>query len=96
MATVYVTRGRAPATSKFGPAQVLAPPFGGETITSSGTAASGALTGGAGIFVAVYCATAIYARPDGTASATTGRYIPAGVVVEIPLGTSQTLSVIDV
>lgn len=96
MATVYVTRGKAPAGSPYGNSPIMEAPCASETITSSGTAASGALTGSAGMAVQIFCDTAVYARTDGTASASTGCLVPAGIPVYLALNAGQVVSVIDV
>lgn len=68
----------------------------GETITSSGTAASGSLTAGPKDVARIDCASALRVTADGTtASASNGLYVPAGVSVDIGMDSGKTLSVID-
>lgn len=93
MATVYVTLSQA-----MGPngAPVRRGAGRSETITSSGTAASGALQSQTGDIATIFCATAVYASVVGTASASTGHYIPAGIAVDIAFAESgKSVSVID-
>lgn len=66
-----------------------------ESVTTSGTAASGALTATVGQAALVYCATAVYARSGGTASAANGVYCPAAVQVPIYMGAGDVVSLID-
>ena len=91
MASVYVSIGT-PAPSGT---PVLRGQVRSEIITSSGTAASGALTAGPNDVARIHCATAVYASVSGTASASNGHYVPAGVVVELGLPSGGTVSVID-
>jgi hypothetical protein len=96
MASVIVSIGKAGQPSANG---FNAPVFLGavrtETITSSGTAASGALTANEGDIAKVFCATAVIASGEGAASASNGVYVEAGVAGYIGLRRGQTVSVID-
>lgn len=95
MATVQVSIGRAGARSINAIAPVFAGRVRSETITSSGTAASGLLTAGTGDIAQIYCATALRAATGSTASATNGVYIPAETVVWLGMNAGDTISVID-
>lgn len=67
-----------------------------ETITSSGTAASGALTANGNEIVKVSCATAIIVSADGaSASSSHGTYVDAGIPEYFALGDGFAISVID-
>lgn len=97
MATVYVSIGRAGVRSPVGGMPVFEGAISSETITSSGTAASGALSaGGAGFVAQVHCATAVYACTTGTASPTNGAYVPAGTPTYLGIAPGDNVSVIDV
>jgi hypothetical protein len=96
MASVYVSIGKAPASSPYGNSPVFEGPITSEVITSSGTAAAGALTGGAGKVAQIVCASAVYARTNGTATPATGVYVPADIPVYIAIGPGQVVNVIDV
>lgn len=95
MATVYVSVGQVGVPGPGG-----APVFRGscrsETITSSGTSASGSLTGTTGDVAKVFCDTAVYANAGAAASASAGVYVAAGVAEYIGLQHGQTINVIDV
>ena len=95
MATVYVSVGKSGVDSTDGGMPVFAGKVTSETISSSGTAASGSLEGGHGYVAKVQCASAIYASVDGTASATNGVYIGADTPEYIGILAGQTVSVID-
>lgn len=97
MATVYVSIGKAGIASTAGAMPCWEGDVSSETITSSGTAASGALeAGGKGFVAKIHCATAVYASTTGTASATNGVYIAAGIPEYIGIKPGDTVSVIDV
>jgi len=66
-----------------------------ETVTTSGTAASGALVSTVGQVALINCATAVYARSGGTVTAATGAYVQAGVEKAVYMGAGQTISLID-
>lgn len=96
MATVYVSAGIAGAESSGGGrVPVFAGKVSSETITSSGTAASGSLTLPKGGIFKVVCASAVYASVDGAASATNGVYVQADTAEYIGGAQGATLSVID-
>lgn len=96
MATVYVSIGQAGMTTSAGGVSVWRGSIASETITSSGTAASGSLTAQPGQVAKVTCATAVYAAVKGTASATNGVYIAAGGVEYLGMDAGDSVSVIDV
>lgn len=96
MATVYVSFGKAGQRGESGDLAVFCGPCRTETITSSGTAASGALTAHGDQIAQLYCETPVYARQDGTASTTEGVYVAGGIPVWIGLSHGQSISVIDV
>jgi hypothetical protein len=96
MATVYVTIAQAGARGAYGEAQPLAgKPFRTETITSSGTSAAGALIAKKGDYATIFCATAVIANAGATASASAGKYCPAGIPTDIELDSGDTVRVID-
>jgi hypothetical protein len=95
MATVYVSMSQAGARSKFGDVEILAGPFRSETITSSGTSASGALVARNLDVATIWCATAIYANIGAAASATAGVYIPAGMAYNLAVPAGAVVHVID-
>jgi hypothetical protein len=95
MATVYVSIGHAGAISLQGNMPVFAGLVRAETITSSGTAASGLLEGQTGNIAQIACATAVIASVRGAASATNGLYVPAGVPAYLAMAAGDTISVID-
>jgi len=95
MATVIVTMQQAGVHGAQGNQPVASPPYRSETITSSGTSAAGALTARTGEVATIFCATAVYANAGATASATAGKYIPAGVAVDIGVPRGATVNVID-
>ena len=66
-----------------------------ETVTTSGTAASGALTANVGQVALVYCATAVYARSGATVTPATGVFIPGGVQTPFYMGAGAVVSLID-
>lgn len=66
-----------------------------ETITSSGTAASGALAAAKGDIAQIYCDTAVYARSGATAAASNSVYCQAGVMQYIRMTEGAVVSVID-
>jgi hypothetical protein len=88
--------GLAGAHSSYGTLPVWRGAARSETITSSGTAASGSLEAAKGEVAKVFCDTAVYASTQGTASATNGIYVAAGVAEFIACTTGDTISVIDV
>jgi hypothetical protein len=91
MATVYVTLGQVTAYGVFDGDAVRS-----ETITSSGTSASGALTAvSATEYAQIYCATAVYARSGGTATAATSIYCPPDFPTNIRMTAGDAVSVID-
>lgn len=96
MATVYVSIGPAGLSSGAGGIPVWRGEVSSETITSSGTAASGSLTAQVDGVAKVTCATAVYASTKGTASATNGVYIGAGAAEYIGMEPGDSVSVIDV
>lgn len=97
MATVYVSIGKAGHHSGPGGKQpVWTGAVQSETITSSGTAAAGNLVATDGDIAKIECETDLYATANGTASASNGVYVKAGVAQYIGLAAGQSISVIDV
>jgi hypothetical protein len=97
MASVYVTIGSFGARGNFGDHAVISAPFVSEIVTSSSSSAVSTATapnGGRSV-AKVVCATAIYAAPGPTVSATTGIFIPGGVPEYIALQAGQAVAVID-
>lgn len=66
-----------------------------EAVTTSGTAASGALVATVGQVALINCPTAVYARSGDTVTAATGAYVQAGVERAIYMGPGETVSLID-
>lgn len=66
-----------------------------ETVTTSGTSASGALVAGANQVAMVFCATAVYARSGGTAAAATSVFCPASVPTYFAMSEGGVVSLID-
>ena len=66
-----------------------------ETVTTSGTAASGALVANVGQVAMIYCATAVYARSGATVTPATGYYIPAATPTPFFMGAGAVVSLID-
>lgn len=95
MATVYVTMGVAGAYSPKAPLPIWAGAARTETITSSGTAASGSLEGGVNEVAKIYCDTAVIASVQGAASASVGVFVPGGLPEYIAIPAGATVSVID-
>ena len=93
MATVYVSIGKAGAASNV---PVWSGAVASETITSSGTAASGSVESTVPAVAQVVCDTAVYASTTGTASTSNGVYVQAGVAEFIAIQPGETVSVIDV
>lgn len=95
MATVHVSLGPVGAHSL-----AMVPVFAGacrsEAITSSGTAASGALRAKTGDIAQIVCASAVIASVKGAASASNGVYVPANVPTYIAMAEGDAVSVIDV
>lgn len=90
MATAYITIGPVVARNVFNGENVRS-----ESVSTSGAAASGALTASAGDYAQVFCATAVYARSGNTASAATGIYCPAGIPTHFAMTEGDTVSIID-
>lgn len=90
MATAYVTIGPVVARNVFNGESCRS-----ETVTTSGTAASGALAAANGDVAQVFCETAVYARSGNTASAATGVFCPAGIVTYLGMTEGDTVSLID-
>lgn len=95
MATVHVSMGHVGTPSLQGGVQVFARNVRSETITSSGTAASGALVAQAGQVAQIYCDTAVRASANGAASSSNGLYVPAATTGYLALSAGDTVSVID-
>lgn len=91
MATAYVTLGPGSAYNVFHGENVRS-----EAVSTSGTAASGALTAAAGDIAQVFCATAVYARSGNTVTVATGCYCPAGIPTFIRMTPGDAVSLIDV
>ena len=95
MATVHVSIGRPGGRSTNATTLVFVGLVRSEDITSSGTAASGALTARTGDVAQIHCDTAVRVATGSVASATNGLYIPAGVVGWIGMNAGDVISVID-
>ena len=91
MATAYVTLGPGSAYNVFHGESVRS-----EAVTTSGTAASGALSATDGDIAQIVCATAVYARSGGTVTVATGMYCPANVPVFMRMTPGDAVSLIDV
>lgn len=96
MATVHVSIGHVGSPSLHGSVQVFARNVRSEVISSSGTAASGAIAAQSGQIAQIVCATAVMASANGAASAVNGVYVPATVPTYLALSAGDTVSVIDV
>lgn len=90
MATAYVTLGPGSPYSVFHGEDVRS-----ETVTTSGTSASGGLQATVADIAMIWCATAVYARSGGTVSAANGAYCPAGQAQYIRMTAGDTVSLID-
>jgi len=92
MATVYVTFAQPDSLPILAGSSGLS-----ETITSSGTTASGNILARSGDVVQVFCATTVIARADGTPTATlaTGIVCPAGVPTFLRVKQYDRIAVID-
>lgn len=90
MATAYVTIGSVVTRNVFDGAQARS-----ETVTTSGTAASGALTAARGEVAQVYCISDVYARSGGTVAASNGVFCPGGFLTYIGMTEGDTISLID-
>lgn len=98
MATAYVSIGKAGAMSSGASQPVFRGRVRTETVTTSGTAASGALTASTGDIAQIVCATAVIASAlttGGAASATNGVYCPAGIPTYLGLSAGDVVSLID-
>jgi len=90
MATAYITLG-----------EVVAPGIQNgessrsETVTTSGASASGLLLAGRNQVAVVWCATAVYARSGGTATAATSVFCPATIPTAIGMTEGDAVSLID-
>lgn len=91
MATAYITLAPVVARDVFNGENARS-----ETVSTSGTAASGALVAAFGDYAQVFCATAVYARSGNTASAATGVYCPGGIPTFFAMTEGDTVSIIDV
>jgi hypothetical protein len=90
MATAYVTIGPVVTRNVFSGENSRS-----EAVTTSGTAASGALTAGNGDVAAVFCVTPVYARSGNTASVATAVFCPGGFVTYIGMTEGDVVSLID-
>lgn len=95
MATVSVCIGKAGQLS-FGNQPVFVGQVRRETITSSGTAASGNLVANEGDIAQIVCETAVIASGVGAASASNGLECPAATPTYLGLTAGAVVSVIDV
>lgn len=89
MATVYVTIGPAVTRDILDGAECRS-----ETVTTSGTAASGALTANLNDVAMVFSDTAHYARSGGTVTAATGIFCPANIPQYFRMTEGTTISLI--
>ena len=90
MATAIITFGSGSPYSVFHGESVRS-----ETVTTSGTSASGALTATVADIAMIWCATAVYARSGGTVSAAIAAYCPAGLPQNIRMTEGDVVSLID-
>ncbi len=90
MATAIITFGSGSPYSVFHGETVRS-----ESVTTSGTSASGALTATVADIAMIWCATAVYARSGGTVSAANGAYCPAGQAQYIRMTEGDVVSLID-
>jgi hypothetical protein len=97
MATVHVTMGRAGAQSETSMLPVYQRAARSETITSSGSSAQGSLKSGQGEVVSIFCETAVYVTlgANPAATATNGRFVPGGQLIDIKCGANDIVAVID-
>jgi hypothetical protein len=96
MATVYVTLSRAGGRGASGEAMpICGKPHRTETITSSGTSASGALVAARGDYAVVFCDTAVVANAGATASQSAGKFCPAGIPTDVGMQPGDVIHVID-
>lgn len=96
MASVKVSIGQANFISAAGGlVAVFTGPVRTETITSSGTSASGTLTANKGDIAQISCDTAVIANGEAAASASAGLYIPGGTPGYIGLAPGAVVRVID-
>lgn len=91
MATAYVTLGPGSAYNVFHGEDCRS-----ETVSTSGTAASGALVAAQNDIAQIWCATAVYARSGNTVTPATGVFCPAGLMQFIRMTPGDTVSLIDV
>lgn len=90
MATAYVTLGPVETRDVFNGKSARS-----ETITTSGTAASGALIATVGDIAQVFCVTAVYARSGSPATGATSVFCPGGVSTFIRMTSGDVVSLID-
>lgn len=96
MATVKVTIGKlTPLSVPMTPVPIFAGSPATESITSSGTSASGALVAGVEQVAQIYCASAVIANQGAAASASAGLYCPAGVPSYLAMTPGNSVTVID-
>lgn len=74
---------------------VAGKPLRTESVTSSGTDAAGTIVAQRGDFVTVFCDTAVIANCGAAASATAGKYCPAGIPIDIFPDAGDVIHVID-
>ncbi len=74
---------------------VASKPLRTETVTSSGTTAAGSIVAQRGDFVTVFCDTAVIANCGAAASASAGKYCPAGIPTDIYPAAGDVIHVID-
>lgn len=90
MATAYVTLAPGSAYNVFHGEDGRS-----ETVTTSGTAASGALLAGPSDIAQIFCATAVYARSGGTVTPATGIFCPGGIATFMRMTHGDPVSLID-
>lgn len=90
MAVAYVTMGPGAAYSVFHGENVRS-----EAVTTSATAASGALLATDVDIAQIWCATAVYARSGNTVTPATGCFCPAATIQYIRMTAGDAVSLID-
>ena len=98
MATVYVSLGQVGATGIHDAVDVYTSgSLRSETVTSSGTTASGALVAVKRDMAQVYCTTGVYAKAGAspTCTAATAVYCPGGIPTYIAMQEGDKIAVLD-
>lgn len=90
MATAYITIGplKVPGVLDAESSRTV-------TVTTSGTSANSSITAGLNEVAVIWCATAVYARSGGTATAATSVFCPAGLATPIGMTEGDAVALID-